>query len=111
MRYTTYERHGTKPPWLSPALSPPFAMWLEFEAPEETQLRNLEIKISEARRNGEPTEALVEEHRRTYEAWILRVDREIQQLPPGSDRGRLPKQRERAIREYNSMYPPARKMQ
>jgi hypothetical protein len=110
MRYQTFEL-STNRAQRCPSLSPPRALWLEFEAPEETHLRNVEIKISNARSNGLPVEALVEEHRRIYQSWIDRLDREIRDLPRGSDPEKLTKQRERATRQYTSAYPTARQMQ
>lgn len=75
-------------------------MRLEYESPEETKIRELEHQINEAGDKGEPVESLREERRRTYDLWIERLDREINNAKGERDRGRLERQRERAIREY-----------
>jgi hypothetical protein len=75
-------------------------MRLEEEAPEETLIRDLENKIDQARGEGASVDSLIEERRRVYEAWIERLDRELEGAKGDRDRERIEKQRERAIRDY-----------
>lgn len=77
------------------------SMRLEDVAPEESKIRDLERRIVDERRKGEPVDSLVDERRRTYDSWIARLDHEIGD--PRRDqqvRDRLQRQRERAIRDY-----------
>lgn len=74
-------------------------IWLEPGSKEESQILDLERKIGEARRNGQPVEPLLEERRQVYEAWIARLDRELKD-GNAADRAWLRQQRERAIRDY-----------
>ncbi len=111
MQYAPHEVHQTTNiPRICPAFSPSRSMQFEDVVPEETAIRELERQISEARRNGTPTDSLIERRRSTYESWIKRLDQEIQQPPRGSDPGKLRQQRERAITHYKWPDSPAQKV-
>lgn len=111
MQYAPHEVHQTtNVPRICPAFSPARSMQFEIVVPEETAIRELERQISEARRNGTPTDSLIEQRRRTYESWIERLDHEIQKPPQGSDPGKLRQQRERAITQYKWPDSPAQKV-
>ena len=76
--------------------------WLKLErvSEEETKIRELEQKIGEARRNDQSIDALVEERRRTYDAWISRLDRELTSEKDKAQQDSLRNQLERARRNY-----------
>jgi hypothetical protein len=76
------------------------SMRLEFEAPEESKIRDLERQIDDDRRKGNQVDRLIEERKRIYDSWIDRLDKEIAGATDQPDRDRLERQRERAMREY-----------
>jgi len=91
MQVSTFEKsRGNHSPWLR----------LEKVSEEETKIRDLEQKIGDARRNDQPTDALFEERRRTYDAWISRLDREITNERDKAQQDSLRNQLERARRNY-----------
>lgn len=73
---------------------------LEDVHPEETKIREIEQKISEARRNNQPTGALTEERRRTYDTWIDRLDRELKNEKNAARKDSIRNQLERARNSY-----------
>lgn len=101
MQYTTDGLKRTAPVTvLCPGFSRKRSMRLEYGAPEETRIRNLEEQIAEARRKGTPVDSLIEERRRTYESWLERLNRELDKAIAERDRESIKRQRERAIRDY-----------
>ncbi len=100
MRYPTDALQRTAP---AAKLYPGFSrrrLRLEPEAPEETKIRDLENQIGEARRNGTPVGLLIRERKRTYDSWLERLDRQLNETTAGKDRESIKQERERAIREY-----------
>ena len=73
-------------------------MRLEDEAPEETEIRDLEKQIDKEG-DKEMVNSLEKEKRRIYDTWIERLDREIP-AASGAEKVRLELQRERAVQMY-----------
>ena len=76
-------------------------LWLEEVHKEETKIREIEQKIGEARRNEQPTDALADERRRTYDAWISRLDRELKIEKNEARQDSIRKQLERVKSSYS----------
>lgn len=73
---------------------------LEPEHKEESKINELEIQISEARRDGRSVDALLEERRRTYELWITRLNTELESATDDAARTTIRRQRDRVRSQY-----------
>src|SRR5262245_12320324 len=102
MRYTIRDVARTAPPLpqLCPSGAQARMLRLEIVIPEEIAILKLERKIADARREGKPVGALIEERQKWYESWLQRIDGELSEPLTEAKRDELTKQRERAVREY-----------
>lgn len=80
------------------------SMRLEDVAPEESEIIQLEIEIDKAIRNEAPHENLKKKREEVYEAWLVRLEKEIKQSTNESHRDYLNGQLERVRTQYG---PPA----
>jgi len=71
-------------------------IWLEKEEPEETQIRDLEKKISDH-------QSLINEKKKIYDSWIARIDREIGQASK-DDKPTLQRKRDRIVQDYGAEF-------
>ena len=76
---------------------------LEWDAPEEQLIHELEIKIGDARQRGEPLDELFEKRAQIRDGWLDRLEREIREAEKKGDtktKKRLENQRERVVSEF-----------
>jgi predicted RNase H-like nuclease (RuvC/YqgF family) len=97
MQLQTYDANLTDAAQGSQKFAPQPSMRLEDEAEEETEIRDLEEQINQARRS---IEDLSKELQRTYKSWIERLNAELEEATDETVRQKIRNQLERARLEY-----------